>query len=92
MLLYWILHLFKADIGEFEWDKPLQSEVLSAFFYGYIITQILGGWLARKYGCRLILGIGMFVSAIATALFPVCARTHIYLVFANRFITGLGTV
>ncbi|XP_064611627.1 sialin-like [Liolophura sinensis] len=81
----------KEDIGEFEWDKPLQSEVLSAFFYGYVITQILGGWLARKYGCRLILGIGMLLSALATALFPICARTHIYLVFANRFITGLGT-
>ena len=32
--------------------------LLSAYFYGYCCTQILGGWLAIKFGDKLMLLIG----------------------------------
>ncbi|XP_064611528.1 sialin-like [Liolophura sinensis] len=79
------------DRGEFDWDKTLQSQLLASFFYGYVITQIPGGWLARKFGCRRVLGGGMALCIISTLLLPVCARTHVYLVFAARAIAGLAT-
>lgn len=28
--------------------------VLSAFFYGYIVTQLPGGWLATKHGGKKV--------------------------------------
>ena len=30
--------------GEFDWSKATQGYLLSAFFYGYICTQILGNY------------------------------------------------
>jgi MFS family permease len=35
---------------EFGWSDSRKGTVLSSFFYGYITTQILGGYLANKYG------------------------------------------
>ena len=35
--------------GEFTWSKLTQGYILSSFFYGYIVTQIPGGWLAGRY-------------------------------------------
>ena len=31
----------EAD-GEFEWDKKTQSNLLGAFFYGYLVMQVPG--------------------------------------------------
>ncbi|XP_014663123.1 PREDICTED: sialin-like [Priapulus caudatus] len=38
--------------GEFLWDKTTQSLVLSSFFWGYIVTQIPGGIMAKRLGPR----------------------------------------
>ncbi|CAC5363679.1 SLC17A5 [Mytilus coruscus] len=75
--------------AEFDWDKETRSSLLSAFFYGYIITQIPGGWLADRFGGTRVFGIAMGVSGICTVLLPVCARTSVVLVFILRVILGL---
>ena len=33
---------------EFQWSKQLQGVLLSSFFYGYILTQIIGGYVSDK--------------------------------------------
>jgi Major Facilitator Superfamily len=33
---------------QFDWSKSFEGTVLSAFFLGYALTQMLGGWLADK--------------------------------------------
>lgn len=35
--------------GEFNWNGHQRGLVLGAFFYGYILTQIPGGYLASRY-------------------------------------------
>jgi fucose permease len=33
---------------EFNWSKQTVGIVLSAFFYGYVCTQLPAGWMAQK--------------------------------------------
>ena len=44
---------------EFKWDQTTKGIVLSSFFYGYLATQVLGGWLADRYGGKVVLGFGV---------------------------------
>lgn len=38
----------------FDWNSKQQGLVLSSFFYGYILTQFAGGFLAGKIGGHLV--------------------------------------
>lgn len=67
-----MITLFQA--GEIEWDKPTQGLILSSFFYGYIVTQILGGMLAGKFGGRRVMAVCMFLYALCNLLIPVASR------------------
>ncbi|XP_059140302.1 sialin-like isoform X2 [Physella acuta] len=78
------------DRAEFDWSKSTRSELLSMYFYGYIFTQIPSGWLASRYGGKRVWGVAMFFCALCTLLTPVSARTHVYLVYAIRFILGFA--
>ena len=43
------------DYGEkMEWDAHFKGLVLSAFTYGYMSTQIIGGRLAELYGVKKV--------------------------------------
>lgn len=79
------------DNGEFPWSSSLQGYILSSFFYGYVITQIPFGILAKKFGALRFLGWGMFVNSVFAFLVPVAAREGgVWGLCAVRFIQGLG--
>ncbi|XP_062591838.1 sialin-like [Saccostrea cucullata] len=77
--------------AEFDWSKTTQSTILASFFYGYIVTQVPGGWLSDRFGGRRVFGIGMFIASICTLVFPVCARNSVILVYVLRVLLGLST-
>ncbi|XP_046559252.1 LOW QUALITY PROTEIN: sialin-like [Haliotis rubra] len=79
-----------ATREEFDWDKPTRSRVLAMYFYGYIIMQIPGGWLAGRYGGRRVWGLAFFLLGLFTILTPVAARTSLALVYVLRFLVGLA--
>ncbi|KAK7093970.1 hypothetical protein V1264_007649 [Littorina saxatilis] len=60
------------------------------YFYGYIFTQIPGGWLAGRYGGRRVWGVCQAMCAICTLLTPLAARTTVYFVYTLRFILGMA--
>ncbi|KAK0061544.1 sialin-like isoform X1 [Biomphalaria pfeifferi] len=76
--------------GEFNWDKSQTSLLLSSFFYGYITTQVLGGWLSGRFGGKRVLGIGVGITAICNLLVPVAARWDYRPVLALRIIMGIA--
>ncbi|XP_069110968.1 sialin-like isoform X2 [Argopecten irradians] len=79
------------DHAEFEWDKNTRSTMLASFFYGYICTQIIGGWLSDRFGGRRVLGYTTLLASICTLVTPVCARASIVMVYVLRVILGLST-
>ncbi|KAJ1528764.1 hypothetical protein ONE63_007151 [Megalurothrips usitatus] len=74
---------------EFDWDSRTQGLILSSFFYGYIMTQILGGWLAARVGGCRVFGVGLAATAVLTVLTPPVARAGTGWLIAVRVIEGL---
>jgi len=80
----------KTVDGEFDWDEKQQGLVLGSFFYGYIFTQIPGGYLAGKFGSKYLFGLGVLCTSVLTLLTPLAARTSYDLLIALRVVEGLG--
>ncbi|KAH0533702.1 hypothetical protein KQX54_000787 [Cotesia glomerata] len=78
-----------GEEAEFNWDSKLQGLVLSSFFYGYISTQLLGGWLSARIGGKRVFGIGIAVTALLTLITPPLTRVSVYILVALRIIEGI---
>ncbi|XP_069671568.1 vesicular glutamate transporter 2-like isoform X1 [Periplaneta americana] len=74
---------------DYPWSPEVQGLVLSSFFYGYIVTQIPGGWLATRIGGKKLFGIGVGVTAVVTLLTPALASANLYLLVLGRVLEGL---
>lgn len=68
---------------------PTTGLVQSSFFYGYLISQLPGGWLAARLGGRRVLPIAVALFSAATAGVPFLAGTLLGLC-AARAAVGLG--
>uniref|UniRef100_A0A914C6I4 Major facilitator superfamily (MFS) profile domain-containing protein n=2 Tax=Acrobeloides nanus TaxID=290746 RepID=A0A914C6I4_9BILA len=75
-------------VGEFLWSKNTQGGVLSAFFWGYMSSQILAGYLASRYGGRLVIGVTVLGGALITLLSPLAANLNVYTFIGLRAILG----
>ncbi|OQV24540.1 Sialin [Hypsibius exemplaris] len=75
----------------FKWDSQVQGTILGSYFYGYIVAQIPGGWLARRFGGKLPFGLGILIAGILTAITPVAATYHYGALIAIRIGEGLAT-
>lgn len=75
---------------ELSWSKTTSGLVQSAFFWGYLTTQILGGVIADRTGGRRVLAAGVFVWSVCTALTPVAARISLPALLAARVLLGVG--
>ncbi|CAD5217471.1 unnamed protein product [Bursaphelenchus okinawaensis] len=74
--------------GEFAWSKSTQGALLSAFFWGYTSSQILGGQLATIIGGRYVVGAAAIVNVIATLASVAAARTNIMFFIGLRAVLG----
>lgn len=77
-------------VKEFGWDQTTRGIVLSSFFYGYLATQVLGGWLADRYGGKVVLGFGVLWWSVFTLLTPPAAFVSFTALFLARVGMGLG--
>jgi MFS family permease len=66
--------------------------VLGSFFFGYITTQIPGGFLASKYGGKNLFGGGILLASILTMLTPVATRRSVSWLIALRILEGIAQV
>ena len=73
----------------FDWNSKQKGLVLSSFFYGYICTQFVGGYLASKIGGNIVFAAGIGVTALLTLITPLAANTSLYLLLVIRIIEGI---
>ncbi|XP_044227921.1 sialin [Thunnus albacares] len=74
----------------YDWDSETQGWILGSFFYGYILTQIPGGYLAGRFGPKWLLGLGILGTVIFTLLTPVAANLGASYLIAVRVLEGIG--
>jgi MFS family permease len=72
------------------WDPQTQGGVLSAFFLGYLLTQIAGGRLADRFGGKVVLGAGVLLWSAFTLLTPPSAAAGLAVLLLARVGMGLG--
>ncbi|CAG7730460.1 unnamed protein product [Allacma fusca] len=76
--------------GEFEWSKDVQGAILGSFFYGFVFTQIPGGWISDRFGGKIALLVTSIIFSVITMLHPLFARFGPEYLFGLRVIQGLS--
>ncbi|XP_077351195.1 sialin isoform X1 [Festucalex cinctus] len=74
----------------YNWDSRTQGWILGSFFYGYILTQIPGGYLAGRFGPKWLMGLGILGTVIFTLLTPLAAELGAGYLIAVRILEGIG--
>ena len=77
----------------FDWNEPVRGALLSAFFWGYMLSQIPGGVLSQRVGGSRLLAGALVTTSAVTMLLPLCAQLGGWrAVFANRVLQGITQV
>ena len=75
---------------EFKWDLETQGIILSSFYVGYMIMQVLGGFLADRFGGKIVLGLGVLIWSFFTIVTPWAAFSGMLGLLIARI--GMGLV
>ena len=75
---------------QFGWSESQVGIILGSFYFGYMITMTLGGYLADKYGGKRVLGYGLLIWSFFTIITPVFAYSGLWFLILIRILMGLG--
>ncbi|KAI8475257.1 MAG: major facilitator superfamily domain-containing protein [Monoraphidium minutum] len=70
--------------------ESLKGAVLSAFYWGYGVSQIPGGWAAQVYGGRIMLALSFALWSLASLLTPGSAEGGVGGIVAARVCVGVA--
>lgn len=83
-------HSANPNFPELPWDPSTKGAILSSFFWGYLVTQVPAGQLARKFGPKYLLFVSLFFCGVVTVLTPFAALHGGSLIFClTRIVQGL---
>ncbi|KRH20207.1 hypothetical protein GLYMA_13G162900v4 [Glycine max] len=74
---------------QFGWNSSTAGLVQSSFFWGYALSQLPGGWLAKIFGGGAVLEVGVLIWSVATALVPFLAG-YMPGLLLSRVLVGIG--
>ncbi|XP_071454829.1 vesicular glutamate transporter 1 [Hetaerina americana] len=80
---------FEHKEVKFNWTVGMESAVDSSFFWGYLVTQVPGGFLASKYPANRIFGTAIATSSFLNLLVPGATMLHPTFVILVRILQGL---
>lgn len=84
--------IFLLQSVRFNWTVGMESAVDSSFFWGYLVTQVPGGFLASMYPANRIFGTAIACSSFLNLLVPGAMNLDPTAVICIRVLQGLVEV
>ncbi|KAF3832713.1 hypothetical protein F7725_026378 [Dissostichus mawsoni] len=78
-----------TEKAKFNWDPETVGLIHGSFFWGYIVTQIPGGWISSRLAANRVFGAAIVLTSILNMLIPSAARVHYGCVIFVRILQGL---
>ncbi|XP_075783865.1 vesicular glutamate transporter 2 [Pelodiscus sinensis] len=75
--------------AKFNWDPETVGMIHGSFFWGYIITQIPGGYIASRLAANRVFGAAILLTSTLNMLIPSAAKVHYGCVIFVRILQGL---
>ncbi|KAF8071161.1 PHT4 [Scenedesmus sp. PABB004] len=75
---------------QYGWSDGTKGAINSAFYIGYTLTNLVGGYLASSLSAKGVLGAGVVVWSAFTISTPAAAGAGLPLLLANRAMMGAG--
>lgn len=75
----------------YDWSSPVQSIILSSFFWCYVLSQVVGGIATQYFGTKQVFGWSQFATALCSLCIPWCANFHYGFVIALRSMQGFAS-
>ncbi|KAA8498194.1 putative anion transporter 4, chloroplastic [Porphyridium purpureum] len=72
------------------WSQSTVGIIQSSFFWGYVLTQIPGGYLASRFGGKAVLGAGVVAWSLMTFITPMAASHSLPALLVARALLGIG--
>ncbi|KAI3379631.1 hypothetical protein SNEBB_001796 [Seison nebaliae] len=80
------IHTISSEVNlSLRWE----GFILSAFFIGYISSQVLGASTAKKFGGKMILSLSVFFWSLITLLTPHIVHINIWWLLLSRILLGV---
>lgn len=86
-------HADAKDVSSWStWSTDMESAIDSSFFWGYLVTQIPGGFLASFFPANRIFGAAIVGSAFCNMFIPLCIYLNPIILICVRVVQGLVEV
>uniref|UniRef100_A0A8C5KSM1 Solute carrier family 17 (sodium-dependent inorganic phosphate cotransporter), member 8 n=1 Tax=Jaculus jaculus TaxID=51337 RepID=A0A8C5KSM1_JACJA len=79
----------EIQTAQFNWDPETVGLIHGSFFWGYIVTQIPGGFISNKFAANRVFGAAIFLTSTLNMFIPSAARVHYGCVLCVRILQGL---
>ncbi|XP_072511783.1 vesicular glutamate transporter 3 isoform X3 [Notamacropus eugenii] len=79
----------EVQVAQFNWDPETVGLIHGSFFWGYIMTQIPGGFISNKFAANRVFGAAVFLTSTLNMFIPSAARVHYGCVMLVRILQGL---
>uniref|UniRef100_A0A671UW01 Solute carrier family 17 member 6 n=1 Tax=Sparus aurata TaxID=8175 RepID=A0A671UW01_SPAAU len=73
----------------FNWDPETVGMIHGSFFWGYIVTQIPGGYISSRLAANRVFGAAIVLTSTLNMFIPSAARVHYGCVIFVRILQGL---
>ncbi|CAO1317852.1 unnamed protein product [Diamesa serratosioi] len=79
-----------SEDGPFAWDSNTQGIILSCYFWGYLVSQAPGAWVAERFSAKWVMFFSVFLNVLCTLLTPPAAAIGPWAVVLMRVGEGIG--